>query len=222
LRYNRGVRPRKMSRRQFLAGLPVLAAAGLAPPTPPAPTTATSDRREYFVPVEHYHELPPECYAQNLIRPLEIILHWDGNQLGRDMWVVAVTFETLKYLRQSAHFAVDSRRVWQMLPMHRTTVQESFGARGYNWRAINIEMCGTDFDVPDNYPPEGQIRQTVRLVSHLMDFYSVPFDFVVGHYERDDRGDKRDPGVRFMADFREHLAEYRRELSPVKRQHLAG
>jgi hypothetical protein len=204
------------SRRQFLRLAGGLLFLGLAPPTPPTPTTTTTEPREYFVPPEDYHELPADCYAQNLIRPLEIILHWDGNRQGRDLWVTAVTYETLKLLKQSSHFAVDHKRIWQMLPMYRTRVQESYGAQGYNWAAINVEMAGINFDLPDNAPPENEVRLTVRLVSQLMDFYRIAGEHVVGHYERDDRGLKEDPGVKFMADFRERLRAYRASLSPVK------
>ena len=211
-----------------------LAAAGLTPRanglTVPNPTPALgvseprsrpeeagiSEPREYFVPLGDYHELPPECYEPNLIRPLEIIVHWDGNRKGRDLWLAPITFETLSYLQQSSHFAVDHRRVWQMLPMYQTAVQESHGAKGYNWEAINVEMAGIDFDTPENYPPENEIRLTLRLVSQLMDFYGIPFEHVVGHFERDPRGDKKDPGEKFMAGFRERLKDYRARLSPVK------
>lgn len=191
--------------------------AHLAPPTPPIPTTTTTEPREYFVPLEDYHELPPECYAPNLIRPLEIIVHWDGNTKGRDLWVAPITFETLKLLGQSSHFAVDHKRIWQLLPMYRTLVQESHGAKGYNWEAINVELAGINFDLPENYPPENEVRLGVRLVSQLMDFYGIAFEHVAGHFERDPRGDKKDPGVKFMAGFRERLTAYRATLSPTKR-----
>lgn len=234
LRYNRPVPGQAMTRRKFLkvmGGLAlaalaprrVLAARGsVAPPTPPISTPTTSELPEYFVPLADYHELPPECYEPNLIRPLEIILHWDGNRQGRDLWVAAITFETLKLLGQSSHFAVDKKRAWQLLPMYRTVVQESHGAKGYNWEAINVEMAGVDFDAPDNAPPENEVRLTVRLVSQLMDFYGIAFEHVAGHFERDDRGLKTDPGEKFMAVFREQLKAYRRSLSPVKQQFVSG
>jgi hypothetical protein len=202
-----------------------VAAAGVvkpfAPPTPPVPTPATDEARAYFVAAADYHELPPDCYAHNLIRPLEIILHWDGNRHGRDLWVAAVTFETLQLLQQSSHFAVDHTRAWQMLPMYQTVVQESHGSQGYNWSAINVELAGTEFDRPGNAPPDSEVALAVGLVSQLMDFYYIEFEHVVGHYERDPRGDKRDPGLIFMAAFRERLAAYRGRLTPLKHQHLA-
>jgi hypothetical protein len=204
------------ARRQFLRLLSVAAAGGLVPPTPPVPTPTTREPRAYFVPLADYHELPPECYAQNLIRPFEIILHWDGNRQGRDLWLAPITFETLQYVRQSAHFAVDYKRVWQMLPMYQTVVQESFGAMGFNWAAVNVEMAGQEFDRPESRPPESEVALTVRLVSRLMDHYAIADEHVVGHFERDPRGDKRDPGVRFMADFRAMLAAYRASRSPLK------
>lgn len=238
MRYNRPVFRSNAIRRAFLKWLvglagaaallphpparPSPAALSSAPPTPLAPNPTTSEAAEYFVPLEHYHELPPECYQANLIQPLEIIIHWDGNRQGRDLWVTAVTYETLKLVRQSAHFAVDHSRVWQLLPMYRTVVQESHGAQGYNWAAINIEMAGVYFDRPENYPPETEIRQTVHLTSQLMDFYDIAFEHVVGHFERDDRGLKEDPGVKFMADFRTRLQTYRASLSPVKHQFLSN
>ncbi len=195
------------------------AAARFDPPPPatPTPRLTTDEPREYFVRLEDYHELPPGCYEPNLICPLEIILHSDGNRRGRDLWLVQITYETLQYLKHSAHFAVDQTRVWQLLPMYRTVVQESHGAQGYNWKAINVEMAGVDFDTPDNYPPEDEIRRTVHLISQLMDFYGLPFQSVVGHYERDERGIKTDPGEKFMADFRKRLRAYRARLSPLKR-----
>jgi hypothetical protein len=205
-----------LSRRQWLKVLSAAAIGGLAPPTPPAPRPTTDEPRVYFVPLAEYHELPPECYAQNLIRPFEIIVHWDGNRQGRELWLAPITFETLQYVQQSAHFAVDYKRIWQMLPMYQTLVQESYGARGWNWAAINVEMAGTEFDQPDNAPPESELALTVRLVSQLMDHYAVAYEHVVGHFERDPRGDKRDPGVHFMAKFREKLSAYRASRSPLK------
>lgn len=210
------------SRRRFLVTAAGLAVAGFAPPTPLAPASTTTERREYFVSLADYHELPPDCYEPNLIRPLEIILHWDGNTKGRDLWVTAITFETLKYLDQSSHFAVDHKRIWQMLPMYQTVVQESHGAKGFNWEAINVEMAGIDFDDDENFPPESEILLTVRLISRLMDFYGITFEHVVAHFERDLRGEKDDPGIKFMATFRERLAAYRTSLSPVKRRFLSG
>lgn len=211
---------RRPGRRQFLRLASVTLGGLLAPPTPPSPTPFTAEPAQYFVPLADYHELPPDCYAQNLIRPFEIILHWDGNRQGRDLWLAPITFQTLRYLQQSAHFAVDYQQVWQMLPMYQTLVQESHGARGYNWAAINIEMAGTEFDLPDFAPPESEVLLTLRLVSRLMDHYHIRVEHVVGHFERDDRGDKRDPGAAFMERFKQQLLAYRANLSPLKPQTL--
>jgi hypothetical protein len=210
----------RLGRRHFLRLLPLAAGGLLAPPTPPVPTPHTSEAPQFFVPLADYHELPAECYAQNLIRPFEIIVHWDGNRHGRDLWLAPITFETLQLVQQSAHFAVDYKQVWQLLPMYQTLVQESFGAMGYNWAAINVEMAGTEFDLPDNQPPESEMDLTIRLVSRLMDYYGITFGHVLGHFERDPRGLKRDPGVLFMEMFRQRLARLRAALSPLKRQAL--
>ncbi len=212
------------SRRRFLRAAACLGAAAALPaplrPKAARPDAAPPGERVYFTPLADYRELPADCYADTLIRPGEIILHWDGNRNGRELWKAAVTYETLAYLRQSAHFAVDDRRGLQMLPLYRGLAQESYGAKGYNWIALNVELAGRDFDQPEFAPAESQVRLTVRLVSQLMDFYDIPFAKVVGHYERDDRGLKRDPGLAFMARFREQLAAYRATLSPLKRQLL--
>lgn len=202
-----------LGRRRFLWTAAGLAAAALAPRRQ-AQTAAGP--RVVFTPAADYQELPADCYADRLIQPGEIILHWDGNRNGRELWKAVITYQTLAYLRQSAHFAVDDGRVLQMLPMYRAQVQESHGAQGYNWIAINVEMAGRDFDQPEFAPAEAQIWRTLRLVSALMDYYSIPFEKVLGHYERDARGLKRDPGEQFMADFRELLAAHRRQLSPLK------
>jgi hypothetical protein len=210
-----------MTRRRFLQTLALVAAGGLAPPTPLAPSPTTAEAPAYFVPLADYHLLPAECYAQNLIRPFEIIVHWDGNRQGRELWLAPITFETLQFTRQSSHFAVDYKRIWQLLPMYATRVQESYGAQGYNWAAINVELAGTEFDQPDNAPPDSEVTLAVRLVSRLMDHYAIAFAHVLGHFERDPRGLKRDPGVQFMADFRERLSAYRSGLAPLKQQALA-
>jgi hypothetical protein len=55
-----------------------------------------------------------------------------------------------------------------------------------------------------------------------MDFYGIAFEHVVGHFERDDRGLKQDPGVKFMATFRERLKAYRTQLSPTKSIYRGG
>ncbi len=237
---------RAYSRRSFLKALSIAAAAGLAPalasvplapptpprlspssivatpeprttPLPPVPTTA--EARQYFVPEADYHELPAGCFADNLIQPLEIIVHWDGNQHGRVNWLAPVTFGTLSFTQQSSHFAVDYKRTWQMLPMYQTVVQQSYGAKGYNWEAINVEMAGTDFDLPQNQPPDTEVQRTVALVSLLMDYYAIGFEHVAGHFERDPSGLKRDPGVKFMAEFRQMLSSYRATLAPNKRRY---
>jgi hypothetical protein len=210
--------PPPLPRRAFLAALAGLGAAGLHPRAAARPAPG---RPVFFVPAADYHELPAGCYADNVIPPAELILHWDGNRHDRELWKVAVTYETLAYVQQSAHFAVDGQRVWQLLPMYRTRVQESYGAQGYNKIAVNIEMAGRDFDVPEFAPGENQVRLTVRLVSQLMDFYAIPFEKVVGHYERDDRGLKHDPGVQFLAAFREQLAAYRAAVTPAKQHFFA-
>jgi hypothetical protein len=213
------------SRRRFLlaAGLGV-AGLGAAAVTPGFFQRAAAARQAgvpvVFTPPDDYQELPADCYSPALIQPGEIILHWDGNRNGRELWKAVITYQTLAYVRQSAHFAVDDGRALQMLPMYRRSVQESYGAMGYNWIAINVEMAGRDFDLPEFAPAEPQVARTLRLVSQLMDFYHLPFEKVVGHYERDDRGLKQDPGVKFMASFREKLLAYRAALSPVKRQLL--
>lgn len=231
---------RSYSRRLVLRALSIGAAAVLVPelpapdaplaPTPPpaatpearttplAPAATTTEPRQYFVPAVDYHELPPECYAQNLIQPQEIILHWDGNQHGRAVWLAPVTFDTLRFTQQSSHFAVDYKQAWQLLPMYQTVVQQSYGAKGFNWESINIEMAGTDFDLLGNQPPESEVQGTLQLVSLLMDYYKIDVQHVAGHYERDPSRLKRDPGVKFMSTFRQKLFSYRSALAPNKRR----
>ena len=199
---------------------PPLAATPEARSTPATPVPTTTEARQYFVPAPNYHELPPDCYAQNLIQPQEIIVHWDGNQRGRALWLAPVTFDTLRFTQQSSHFAVDYKQAWQLLPMYRTVVQQSFGARGYNWESINIEMAGTDFDTPGSAPPDSEVQRTVRLVSLLMDYYQIDLQHIAGHYERDPSFQKHDPGIKFMAAFRRLLADYRQALGPDKTEYL--
>ena len=243
--YNRPVTSQSYSRRHFLQAAAITAGAGLllparpgqgAPPpptlppvatpvalsTPLPPMPATSERMQFFVPQGDYHELPPECYAQNLIVPQEIIVHWDGNQHGRALWLAPITFETLRFTQQSSHFAVDYKQTWQLLPMYRNLVQNSYGARGYNWESINIEMAGTDFDLPGSQPPDSEVQRTLQLVSLLMDYYQIDFQHVAGHYQRDPSQLKHDPGVKFMASFRQRLLTYRASLAPSKRRYLAS
>jgi hypothetical protein len=246
--YNRPVPSQTYSRRRFLRAAAIVAGAGLlpalraadAPPPPTPPPTATSppaatpvalstpltpvpttnEPAQFFVPKIDYHELPPECYAQNLIPPLEIIVHWDGNQRGRPLWLAPITFDTLRFTQQSAHFAVDYKQAWQLLPMYQTVVQNSYGAKGYNWESINIEMAGADFDLPGSQPPDSEVQRTLQLVSLLMDYYQVDFQHVAGHYERDPSQMKHDPGVKFMAAFRQRLLGYRAALAPTKLKYL--
>ena len=199
---------------------PPPAATPAARSTPATAVPTTTETPQYFVPLDDYHELPPECYAQNLIQPQEIIVHWDGNQRGRALWLAPVTFDTLRFTQQSSHFAVDYKQAWQLLPMYQTVVQQSYGARGYNWESINIEMAGTDFDLPGSQPPEGEVLRTIQLVSLLMDYYQIDFQHIAGHYERDPSFQKHDPGVKFMAQFRQRLAEYRQALAPNKARYL--
>jgi hypothetical protein len=219
MRYNPGVPAQRLSRRRFLGASAALAAA-LAPGRARAgwPVPA-GERMMLFVAAEHYHELPADCYAPFLIEPREIIVHWDGNRNGRDTWLAPITYQTLAYLGHSAHFAVDAYRVWQMLPMYRAQVQESYGAHGFNDVAINVELSGVDFDAPGNAPPDGQVARAVELVANLMEYYSIDLAGVAGHFERDLRGLKDDPGPAFMAAFRDRLARYR-AARPVSRRRL--
>ena len=163
--------------------------------------------------------MPPDCYAQNLIRALEIIIHWDGNQHGRANWLAAITFDTLRFTEQSSHFGVDYKQALQFLPMYETVVQNSYGARGYNWESINIEMAGTDFDLPANQPPESEVLRTLQLTSLLMDYYHIGFAHIAGHFERDPSHTKHDPGVKFMATFRQRLQDYRAAREPTKQRY---
>ncbi len=187
----------------------------VAPPTPLAPNPTTTESPVYFVPLDYYHELPADCYETNLIAPREIILHWDGNE-EVDRQVVQVTFDTMKFLSHSSHFAVDDRKIWQMLPMYHTLVQESHGAQGYNWAAINVEMTGINFDEEATAPSRNKVQLTLQLVAQLMDYYAIPLEHIAGHFERDLRGLKVDPGPKFLADFRKKLQTYRATRSPLK------
>ena len=81
-------------------------------------------------------------------------------------------------------------------------------------------MAGTDFDLPGSQPPESEVQRSVQLVSLLMDYYQIDAQHVAGHYERDPSFQKHDPGVKFMAAFRQRLGEYRQELAPRKRKYL--
>lgn len=207
--------PRPPTRRQFLrlAGLGALTA--LARPGAPQ-AEAPLGPPVYFVAPAGYRELPADCFAANTISPREIILHWDGNRNDRPLWKAVITYETLALLKQSSHFAIDDKRTLQLLPMYRTRVQESYGAKGYNDRSINVELAGREFDQPEFAPAPSQVARTLQLVSLLMDFYHLPPASVVGHYERDDRGLKRDPGPQFMAAFRDQLRAYRANRPPLK------
>lgn len=200
--------PVRLSRRQFLRAAAGLGAAAALPPADPGPL-------RLFVPPENYRPLPPDCYADRLIRPSELILHWDGNRHGRELWKVRVMYETLAYVGQSSHFGVDDRVAWQFLPMYQGQVQESYGAKGHNRESINVEMAGRDFDEPGMEPTEAQVWLTVQLVSRLMDHYGIPARSLYGHFERDERGLKHDPGVNFMAAFRQRLAAFRDERGPA-------
>jgi N-acetyl-anhydromuramyl-L-alanine amidase AmpD len=216
MRYNPGVPAKTLSRRRFLGASAGLAAAVLAPR--PALAARESEPPVLFVAAEHYHELPSDCYAPFVIEPREIIVHWDGNRNGRALWLAAITYQTLAYLGHSAHFAVDAFRVWQLLPMYPTQVQESYGAHGFNDVAINVELSGVDFDAPGNAPPDDQVGRAVQLVANLMEYYGIGPAGVVGHFERDLRGKKLDPGPVFMAAFRDRLARYRAARPATRRR----
>lgn len=224
-----------LSRRDFLR----LAAAAWLAALPPQNTFARSRRLHrptrvarapsgrkprtgefvYFTPVEAYRPLPPGTYEDSLIVPREIILHWDGNRRGRELWLVEITYQTLALLGNSAHFAVDRFQVWQMLPMYAWRVQEAHGARGYNDRAIHIEMAGVNFDAGANLPPERETRQALHLALALMLYYEIPFESVYGHYERDLPPPSLDPGREYMEYFRGLLAARLKAL-PAQRRAL--
>jgi len=131
------------------------------------------------------------------IVPTEIIIHWDGQPGRPSDWNTNTTFNGLSELildtetglwrSKDAHFGVDKNGVVQFLNMEGSTVQFSYGAKGYP-HAINIEMAGSDFSVYNDGTtnvPQQEINNTVDLVVNLMKQYNIPLESIFGHSERD-------------------------------------
>ncbi|HLD30556.1 MAG TPA: helix-hairpin-helix domain-containing protein, partial [bacterium] len=179
---------------------------------------------------EDYRELP---FEDRLVTPAQIILHWDGQPGAPAGWNTRITYNGLSGVMErselledgtirveerstNSHFGVDRNGAVQFLPMYEGFVQRSYGAFGY-YDAINIEMAGNNFNYSNGISnvPQEELDHTLNLVVELMLQYDIPYDQVVGHYERDtytdqygtvhERG-KPDPGPAFMEYFRTLLA----------------
>jgi hypothetical protein len=69
--------------------------------------------------------------------------------------------------------------------------------RDPNYRTIAIEITGSNFDNPGNFPPEQQIANLLGLIWALMKRYNIYLVNLLGHHEIELR--KSDPGKQFMA-----------------------
>ncbi len=158
-----------------------------------------------------------------------IILHWDGQEGSPYGWTTNGTYRGLGF-ETSAHFAVGTDGVLQMLPMTNTTVARSQGAIGRNDQAINIEMAGFNFDATP--PTQKEIDASINLIIKLMQVYHLTINDVFGHSEQDtinsngqacvmgvdpdcrDRY-KSDPGKEFLDKIRKEVANRLMNQSPT-------
>lgn len=69
--------------------------------------------------------------------------------------------------------------------------------RDPNYRTIAIEITGSNFDEPGNFPPDQQIANLLGLIWALMKRYKIYLVNIFGHHEIELR--KSDPGKHFMA-----------------------
>ncbi len=66
-----------------------------------------------------------------------------------------------------------------------------------NFRTISIEIAGSDFDNPINYPSDQKIANTLSVVWAVIKRYGIRATDVLGHHEI--QIDNADPGKKFMA-----------------------
>ncbi len=76
----------------------------------------------------------------------------------------------------------------------------------WNYQTLAIEVTGSYFDRPDQWPGEQQIANLVGLVAALMRRYHIQAVDVLGHAELDP--DKSDPGKIFIAMLRALIGAY--------------
>lgn len=166
---------------------------------------------------DYYRELPETCYKNDLIKPDYIVIHTD-DQSGDcpENWETKRTFRGLGQTK-SSHFAVSQDGILQMLPMYEDNVVYAIGTapqwddsgifHDYNAMSIQIEMGGRNFnDIITGTASETMVEvieitteKTIGLVVELMDFYEIPIENIVGHYQIG-RG-KTDPGNLYFEEY---------------------
>jgi hypothetical protein len=187
-----------------LASVPTDAAITTTPvvrETDPAPNIKVCEEGDKVFFGDNYIELPKGSYINQLIVPDTIVLHTDG-QSGDypEKWNTMTTYWGLGS-EKSVHFAVSQDGILQMLPMYETTTLYGIGTTpfftdenniiDYNERSIQIEMAGRYYDdivTGDASPKKIEVvemttHKTIDLVITLMEFYNIPIENIMGHYQ---------------------------------------
>ncbi len=142
-------------------------------------------------------------YQNRLVVPTGLVIHTTAQPWNEyQNWHPA-------NIRANVHFGVgwdgvESAVVLQYMNMYSQHVTPISGNGGDHFY-LGIEMCGVDYDRFDDDTPQAQAiriitESTVELTVQLIQQYGIPYQNVVGHYERTATG-KPDPGQRYMEEY---------------------
>lgn len=129
---------------------------------------------------ENYRQLPNSSYDSEFVKPVLIVLHWDGNANYNDpsLWTTSATYNGLISRNTSSTFAVGVDGVLQMVPMTEDKIVSTWAYSGQP-EVINIEFAGARFD--QTSPSKSEIQDGIELVANLMIQYNLTIDDIVGH-----------------------------------------
>lgn len=103
------------------------------------------------------------------------------------------------HLEGKQYFIAALNKLSKQNPGTRSILQDFYDQPGVyaHMQTIGIEICGYDFDNPENYPKPQKIANVLSVVWALMKRYSIPANNIMGHFEL--QMSKSDPGKKFLA-----------------------
>jgi len=170
-----------------------------------------------------YRQLPDESAAYGgywyQVLPETIWWHWDGGptpSAGYKDRVYATYWGLAGRTRRgdpvSTHFCVGPGMVLQMLPLSATHIIQGrlSDDSGIEEVLDALSLGGIQIETTGSYyarhpPTEIQTDTLVRLTYLLMKQYGVPFNQVLGHFERSPWARKRDPSLAYTRNTRVRL-----------------
>ena len=139
------------------------------------------------------------------ITPTMIVIHYTGGWYG--------AYETLSILDNrglSCHLGIDQNERIQMLDFFHGKVERAACTGGYNDKALNIEISGTDFDSIFKDPTNPYYSRLSLSTENALETacwtrrtYGILLSQIYGHNELDPN--KHDPGFEYIKYFRDRL-----------------